>query len=551
MLVQLNIRDFVIVRECHIDFGGGFTVFSGETGAGKSILIDALALALGAKTDAGVVREGASRTDISATFDTPAEADAWLAEHELAADPGTVLLRRTVDAQGRSKAWINGTSVTQAQLRECGNFLVDIHGQHAHQLLLKPSAQRELLDAHAGLEPQARAVAEAWRHWQTVRRQREEFERDASRVEVERERLQWQFDELSRLAPRAGEWDEVSAEHRRLSHAASLIEGAQGASAVLADEEGAARDLIGQALGKLQPLAAIDPALANAVQALTDADSAIGDAVSTLHAYLARIDVDPARLAELDARMDALHSTARKYRVKPEELPAEFERIEARLREMGESADAEALARREAEALAAFVKPARALGAARRKAGELLSREVSEAMQTLAMVGGSFDVRFAERAEAEGTSHGLEDVEFYVSGHAGVALRPLAKVASGGELARISLAIAAIATGATAPPTLIFDEVDTGIGGAVAEVVGKLLQGLGTQRQVLCVTHLPQVAAKGDTHFAVAKATHEGQTVSQVTPLDAHARVEEIARMLGGVEITPATRRAARELIAR
>ncbi|WP_085316417.1 DNA repair protein RecN [Derxia lacustris] len=551
MLVQLHIRDFVIVRECRIDFGAGFTVFSGETGAGKSILIDALALALGAKTDAGVVREGASRTDISATFDTPADLDDWLAEHELAADPGSVLLRRTVDSQGRSKAWINGIAATQAQLRDCGNFLVDIHGQHAHQLLLKPSAQRVLLDAHAGLEPQARAVAEAFRAWQAVRRQREDFERDATRVEIERERLQWQFDELSRLAPRSGEWDEVSAEHRRLSHAASLIEGAQGASAVLADEEGAARDLIGQALSRLQPLAAIDPTLANAVQALTDADSAIGDAVSTLHAYLARIDIDPARLAELDARMDALHTTARKYRVTPETLPAEFDRVAKALKDLGESADADALARREAEARAAYVAPAQALGAARRKAGALLSREVTDAMQTLAMAGGSFDVRFAERAEDDGSAHGLEDLEFLVSGHAGVALRPLAKVASGGELARISLAIAAIATGATAPPTLIFDEVDTGIGGAVAEVVGSLLRGLGTQRQVLCVTHLPQVAAKGDTHFAVAKATHDGQTVSQVTPLDGPARVEEIARMLGGVEITPATRRAARELIAR
>ncbi|HEU4621085.1 MAG TPA: DNA repair protein RecN [Burkholderiaceae bacterium] len=547
MLLHLDVRDFVIVDECAIEFAPGFTVFSGETGAGKSILIDALALALGGKADAGVVRQGAARADISATFSTTAEVNAWLAERELQGDDGTVILRRTVDAQGRSRAFINGASATQALLRECGDFLVDIHGQHAHQQLLRASAQRELLDAHAGLGAQVRAVGDVFKAWQAIRRQREEFERDARGIALERERLQWTHDELARLSPKPGEWDDISAEHKRLSHAAGLIEGAQRAVDVLSEDEGAVQTVLGQVIAKLRPLADIDVALRNAVEAIEGAEAQTADAVATLTHYLGRTEIDPQRLAEVDARLEALHSAARKFRITPESLPAELERVQERLAALADAGDLEALAERERAAEKEYRRLAATLTKARRQAAVSLAREVTRAMQDLAMQGGKFDIAITER---EASAHGVDDVEFRVAAHPGVEPRPLAKVASGGELARISLAIAVIAASATATPTLIFDEVDVGIGGAVAEVVGRLLRQLGQARQVLCVTHLPQVAARGDTHFGVNKTTDGKATRSIVTPLPSAARIEEIARMLGGVEITATTRKAAREMLA-
>lgn len=546
MLLNLQVRDFVIVDECQLEFAPGFTVFSGETGAGKSILVDALALALGERADAGVVRQGAARADVAATFRTEAALDAWLAEHELAGDEGVVMLRRTVDAQGRSRAFINGAPSTQAMLRECGDFLVDIHGQHAHQLLLRPAAQRALLDAHAGLGALVAEVGAAFRAWIAIRRQREAFEQDARSIALERDRLQWQHDELARLAPRAGEWEEVSAEHMRLSHAAGLIEGASHAIEALAEADGAVQGVLGQALTRLRPLAEIDASLKNAVEALDGAEAQIGDAVSTLHGYLARTELDPARLAEVDARMQALHSAARRYRLAPEELPAEFDRVAAQLAALAGAADLDALRAKEDAARAGYETLARKLGAARRQAAGHLGGEVTRAMQDLAMTGGRLAIAVTP---CEPAAHGSDEVEFLVAGHAGVEPRPLAKVASGGELARISLAISVIASSATTTPTLIFDEVDAGIGGGVAEVVGRLLRTLGQTRQVLCVTHLPQVAARGDQHFAVAKITEHGVTRSQVLPLSAQQRIDEIARMLGGIEITPTTRKAAREML--
>ena len=547
MLLSLHVRDFVIVDACQLELAPGFTVFSGETGAGKSILIDALALALGEKADAAVVRQGAARADITAIFRTHAALDAWLAEHELAADEGVVILRRTVDAQGRSRAFINGAPSTQAMLRECGDFLVDIHGQHAHQQLLRASAQRTLLDAHAGLQPAVAETAAAFKEWTAIRKQREAFENDARSIALERDRLQWQCDELERLAPRAGEWVEISVEHQRLSHAAGLIDGASRAVQSLSDDDGAVQALLGQVLAKLRPLADIDPALKNAVEALDGADAQVADAVSTLNGYLSRTEIDPQRLAEVDERMQALHSAARKYRLEPEALADELERVQAQLAALAGAADLEALRAKEAAAEAAYRKLAGKLSAARRKAAAHLAQEVTRAMQDLAMSGGRLAI---EVRDATPAAHGLDDVEFLVAGHAGVDPRPLNKVASGGELARISLAISVIASSATATPTLIFDEVDAGIGGGVAEVVGRLLRTLGQTRQVLCVTHLPQVAARGDQHYAVSKTTADGHTLSSVAALTTAQRIEEVARMLGGVDITPTTRKAAREMLA-
>lgn len=548
MLRSLTIRDFVIVHALDLDLADGFTVFTGETGAGKSILIDALALTLGARADAAVVREGAPRADITAEFDVQPHVATWLEAHELHDDEGVILLRRTVDAAGRSKAFINGAAVTLAQLREVGEQLVDIHGQHAHQLLLKTDAQRSLLDAHAGLEASVREVGEHYRAWHAVVRAREAAEQQSREAQLERERIEWQVNELQKLAPLPGEWEEVQAEHHRLSHAASLIEGTRAALDGLSESEGAVLTQLGATLHTLRELAEVDPALADVLAALEPAEVQIQEAVHTLARYADRAELDPDRLAEVDARMQALHTMARKYRVAPETLPAELAERQAQLAALQAASDLDALQAQEAQTLTAYMAVAQSLSRARAKAARELAEAVTGAMQGLSMAGGRFDI--ALHALEHGSAAGLEQVEFLVAGHAGVSPRPLAKVASGGELARISLAISVIASEASPTPTLIFDEVDSGIGGAVAEVVGRRLRELGTRRQVLCVTHLPQVAALANHHIQVAKQTVAGSTRSDLVVLDATGRVDEIARMLGGASLTDTTRRHADEMLA-
>ena len=551
MLRTLIIRDFVIVDAIEIDLAPGFTVFTGETGAGKSILIDALTLALGGRGDASVVREGAARADIAAEF--AGEFDAgllqWLEEHEFRNDDGQLLLRRVIDNSGRSKAFINGITATVTQLREVGEMLVDIHGQHAHQSLMKADAQRMLLDAHAGLHDDAKAVAAAYKSWRALARQREEFERDARNVLLERERLEWQVSELEKLAVRPGEWGEISNEHGRLSHAASLIEGAQQALDMLSESESS--PILSQltSIGlKLDKLADIDDKLKPVLDALEPARIQLQEAVYALNDYLGRIELDPERLRTVEARLEAIHSASRKFHVAPDDLPEEFQSLSERLAQLADASDLEALRAQEAKLEQAYRSLAQKLSKERAKAAKSLSSAVTAAMQDLSMSGGRFDIALHD---AEPAAYGLEQVEFLVAGHAGTTPRPLAKVASGGELARIALAISVIASSATATPTLIFDEVDSGIGGGVAEVVGRLLKRLGQDRQVLCVTHLPQVASQAAQHFQVSKGTiADGRTVSRILALPASERVEEIARMLGGLEITATTRKHARELLA-
>ncbi len=551
MLRTLAIRDFVIVDAIELDLSSGFTVFTGETGAGKSILIDALTLALGGRADASIVREGAARADISAEFagELAPALTAWLTGNAFDADEGVVLLRRVIDNGGRSKAFINGVTATVAQLREVGEMLVDIHGQHAHQSLLKADAQRLLLDAQAGLQDDARAVSAAYRQWRTLVRQREEFERDAKNVLLERERLEWQVGELEKLAPRPGEWTEIGNEHSRLSHAASLIEGAQQALNLLSEDEPA--PMLSQLAGieqRLGKLADIDDKLRPVLEALEPARIQLQEAVYALNDYLGRIELDPERLRTVEARLDALHSTARKLHVAPEDLPQEFVNQSERLRQLADATDLDALRAEEQKLADAYHALAGKLSKARAKAAKALSAAVTAAMQELSMAGGRFEIVLTDCAPA---AHGVEHIEFLVAGHAGTTPKPLAKVASGGELARISLAISVITSSATATPTLIFDEVDSGIGGGVAEVVGRLLKKLGQQRQVLCVTHLPQVASQASHHFQVSKGqVGDGRTVSRIEPLAGAERVEEIARMLGGLEITATTRKHARELLA-
>ncbi|AOK66756.1 DNA repair protein RecN [Burkholderia multivorans] len=548
MLRHLSIRDFVIVAALDLEFDAGFTVFSGETGAGKSILIDALALALGERADASVVRTGCSRADITAEFTPHDRVARWLDEHAFDAED-TVMLRRVIDANGRSRAFINGTSATLAQLRELGEMLVDIHGQHAHQLLMRPDAQRELFDTHAGLVAEAANVARAWRVWRDATQAIDAAKAHERELQLEREKLAWQLAELDKLAPQPGEWEEVSAEHKRLSHSANLIEGVRGALDALSESDEAMLTQLGAIVSKLRSLADYDAALGDALASLEPAEIQLQEAVYSLSHYAQRLDLDPDRLAQVEMRLDALHSTARKFRLPPDTLHEEHAARRAQLAALDAAADLGALEAAQAKAWDAYLADAKRLSKARAQAAKALGTAVTAGMQELSMAGGSFEVALVPLAD--GGPHGLEQIEFRVAGHAGVPLRPLAKVASGGELARISLALAVIASAASPTPTLIFDEVDTGIGGGVAEVVGRLLHQLGRDRQVLCVTHLPQVAARGDHHFQVAKGSDEhGGTVSTVVALDKASRIEEVARMLGGLEITATTRKHAKEMLA-
>jgi len=554
MLHTLSIRDFVIVDTIELEFSAGFSVLTGETGAGKSILIDALTLALGGRGDASVVREGAAKADITADFSVSEVAQAWLVEHEFANDHGGALMRRVIDNAGRSKAYINGIAATAAQLRELGDMLVDIHGQHAHQSLLKSEAQRALLDGQAssreaGAEHDARQVAALHKRWRALVRQREEFETNAANVLYERERLEWQVGELEKLAAKPGEWTEITNEHSRLSHAASLLEGAQEALSVISESEDhpivSQLSSLNQKLGKL---VSVDAELQPIVDLIESSRIQLQESVYALNNYLDRVELDPDRLHQLDARMEAMHSTARKFRVQPEELPDEHAKLSEKLQHLADASDIEGLLRQEKKIEAEYRVVAERLSGTRQAAALELGQAVTRAMQELSMIGGSFEIALNP---CEPAAHGLEQVEFLVAGHAGTAPRSLAKVASGGELARIALAISVITSHATTTPTLIFDEVDSGIGGGVAEVVGRLLKRLGQGRQVLCVTHLPQVASQANQHFQVAKSTLEnGKTASRIDMLDAKARVEEVARMLGGLEITATTRKHARELLA-
>lgn len=549
MLRSLSIRDFVIVDRMELEFSPGFTVLSGETGAGKSILVDALALVLGARGDALVVRQGAERAEISAEFDAGEviACTRWLQENDLADEGGACLIRRVIDTAGRSRAFINGRAATLAQLRAAGEFLAAIHGQHEHQSLSRVSAQRELLDAFGGSTQQARQVSAAYRQWQQRRERRSEYEMHAAAFAAEREQLEWKAHEIEALRFTADEWHALVAEHARLAHAASLIETAQHALEMLSEAEDSSLTRVNAAVSQLNSVLQYDERLKDMLEALEPVRIQLQEACYALRRYADRLEADPDRQREIEQRIESIHNAARKFRVAPDELPEALVRTRARLVELEASGDAETLRAAEEEAQAAYMAEARTLSAARKKAARKLSQDVTEAMQALAMAGGSFAA--ALHALEVPASHGLEDVDFLVSPHKGVAPQPLARIASGGELSRISLAIQT-ATNRIAPvPTLVFDEVDAGIGGRVAEIVGRMLKALGKHHQVLCITHLPQVAASADHQWQVNKATANGKVSSSVTVLDATQRVEEIARMLGGLKITETTRRHAAEML--
>lgn len=548
MLRALSIKDFVIVDRLELEFDAGLTVLTGETGAGKSILIDALSLALGERGESGVVRNGCEKAEISAEFDVADLPDLqqWLQDCELA-DGHACLLRRVIYQDGRSRGFINGATATMQQLREVGDLLVDIYSQHAHHSLLKPATQRSLLDEVGGSATQAAQVAVAYQQWYTLHERRIEMERNASAYAEELALLRDQVRELAQLNVSAEEWEILQQEHSRLSHAASLISGSEQCRELLAEGEVAALRQIVLAQHQLQELAEYDPGMQEALDSLDNAVIQLEEADRFLKKYLNRAELDPERLNEVESRIQAIHAMARKHRVRPEELPELLQRWQARMAELDGVGDDGTLVRQESAAREQYQQLASVLSAMRKKAATQLGQQVTAEMQHLALSGGKLEV--ALNALDEGTAHGLEQVELLVAGHAGMEPKPLSKVASGGELSRISLALRVVTAQQGVTPTMIFDEVDVGIGGGVAEIVGQLLQRLGTSRQVLVITHLPQVAAQGLQHLRVSKSTQDGQTLSHIEPLTQDKRVEEIARMLGGVEITETTRKHAMEML--
>ena len=548
MLRLLSIRNFVVVDALDVEFDRGFAVLTGETGAGKSILLDALGLLLGDRFELRQLRPGAERAELAAEFavsDLP-EVRAWLADNDLAADGDDVLVRRVLDGQGKSRAWINGRPVTLTQLKDLGETLVDLHGQHAHQSLVRPAAQRDLVDAFGGFTTLAHEVAQRWREWRFAVDERDAAVHVAQASGAEREFLDARRRELSALGVSEAEWTELSMAQSRLANAADLIDAATQGSHTLADGDDALLGRIAQIAQRLKAAAVNDPRLADVVALIEPAAIGLDEAARALREYQRHLELDPQELQRVEGRLTAIHDTARKHRVRPEALPGLLAETQARLAALAESADAEALARRAANAEQQFRAHAEPLSSKRRFAATELGHRVTETMQALNMAGGRLEITFEPLAEP--ASFGLEELVFQVASHPKQALGPLARVASGGELSRIALAIQVVASEVGQVPTLVFDEVDAGIGGAVAATVGRLLQTLGASRQVLCVTHLPQVAALADTHYRVTKSGNGDGVTSALARLGSAERVEELARMLGGAAITAKTRAHAKEM---
>jgi DNA repair protein RecN (Recombination protein N) len=544
MLLSLTIKDFVIVSHLSLDCTAGLTVLSGETGAGKSILIDALSLCMGERSDASMVREGADAAHVTAEFEVRNDTRALLQSNALPCEE--LIIRRVVYRNGKSRALVNETPVTATLLKALADCLIDIHGQHAFQSLVRADEQRRLLDAHAGLLAQCLEVREAWRHWQALDKLLQQAIEQQDQIASERERLAWQLDEIDKVAPAPGQWEDLCQQHARLANAAELLDGAQSALDLLTDAEPSLSGQLTAVASRLTQLTRKDESLGEIVRLLNDADIQVQEAARSLGAYLRQVDLDPQRLTEVDERLSRWHTAARKMRIAPETLAEKAEEIRLQLSELDRQVDTDALSKQVKTSQAAFLSKATDLKARRSQAAQILSKAVSASMQGLNLTGGVFvcDVR-----EADPSANGIDHVEFLVAGHAGVTPRALAKVASGGELARISLAISVITSQSSTIPTLIFDEVDSGIGGAVAETVGKYLRQLAAERQVLCVTHLPQVASQGHTHWRVSKAFDGKSTHSRIDVLDEAARIGEIARMLGGQTITENTRATAREML--
>ncbi len=549
MLLALSLRDFVIVEQLNLNFQNGFTVLTGETGAGKSITLDAIGLLLGDKADYSQVRNGASEAQLSALFDIDGLDNLKNQLREqglLASDETDLSIRRVIDSKGKSRSFINNQAATLSQLKQIGEQLIDIHGQNTHHSLNQESVQRQLLDDFSGSQELAAAVKAAYQHWQSAQRSLKAAQEAGEQQQIERERLQWQADELSQLGMEEGEWESLNQSHDILANAAGLLEAAEEAREHI-DGDNGMQSLLYRCRKSLESLSEIETRFAESLELFDSIEAELETVSDNLRDVINKIEINPQELAVKEERMRELMGGARKYRVSPEALPQKLADIQAALRQLEEAADVEALKQAASEAEAAYRRHACLLSEKRRAAAAKLSEETCAHMQHLAMKGAKFQV---ELLPCEPSAHGLEQVQYQVAANKGSPLRPLNKVASGGELARISLSIQVVASQYTQVPTLIFDEVDTGIGGGVAETVGKALRQLGGKHQVLAVTHLPQVAACGEHHWQVSKYSEGEQTVSEIKVLGKQGRVEEVARMLGGETITETTRKHAAELLA-
>jgi DNA repair protein RecN (Recombination protein N) len=551
MLSHLQIRDFAIVEAVELEFGRGFTVLTGETGAGKSILVDALLLAVGSRADSGAVRHGAERAEVSATFEVSGNAAAqeWLASQSIEHD-GEVQLRRVIGSDGRGRAWLNGQAVPVQSLRALGELLVDVHGQLEFQSLSRRAEQRATLDASGRLDAAVAAVRSAYGAWRQLDDQRAGFS-ERQRERADRRELLGHFcTELAALDPKPGEAEGLVEERRRIAGLGRLAEGSAQLESLLGGEDGGATEALAKAQAVLRQLVALDGSLGHAAAQVEEANIAAREALATLRRYADGLEADPVRQEWIEARLAALESAARKHRVEIASLTDLRASLEAELAALErDESSATDLERRLDAARHDYLRAADALGKGRRAAAAELDAEVSAHMQSLGMPGGVFATRVVANDPPQFGPHGSDDIEFLVSANPGQPPRPLARVASGGELSRISLALQVAAVQAAHLPCLVFDEVDAGVGGAVAEMVGRQLHALATRGQVLCVTHLPQVASRADQQLRVIKQVDGGNTRTRIEPLDEHARVEELARMLGGKHITERTREHAREML--
>ena len=552
MLTSVHIRHLVTIDELSLDLDSGMSALTGETGAGKSILIDSLGLALGNKADISLIRSGHEKAEITAAFDLSdnAEAKQWLREQELLDDSSDCLVRRVLTMKGRSRAFINNTPVTLASLTQLGEKLVDIHGQHAHQSLLKAPYQRALLDAYAGNENLLDKLQHQWRQWNTAARELSNLQMKQQDRRSHIELLRFQIDELENLAVEKHEWRQLESEQRRLSNAGLLRERCEELLNTLYHDNGVTQ-LLQRSISILEELRDIDKLPGDSLEMLQSAKIEVEESSHTLHQYAEDIQLDPARLASVDQRLSSILLLARKHQLEPAELPLHLSTLQQQLEKLLQSDEQLDILRQQVDKhQQQWEKLAGRLSRSRCKAVGSLAAQVSTTMQQLSMPDGRFSVKLDSIEQQQPTAHGVETIEFYFSANPGQSPQPLSKAASGGELSRISLAIQVATIGLAKIPTLIFDEVDVGIGGGVAEIVGKLLRKLGEERQVLCVTHLPQVAAQAHHHLLVEKQRYNNSTQTRITPLEEGLRVDEVARMLGGVEMTERTLEHAQEMLS-
>ena len=554
MLTHIHIWNFAIVEALDIELESGLSVLTGETGAGKSILLDALGLALGDRADSSVIRHGESRAEISVTFDTSkaTNAEAWLKEHELDSECECII-RRTVSEKGPSKAFINGKPATVQQLRELAEMLVDLHGQHEHQSLMKADVQQQLLDDYANHPKLVSDVTNTFRSWNKLNNEFKKLSTAKNEQDHRLDLLKYQVNELEALNLQLGESEKLDIEYKRLSNASLLLQTTeQTLQALENSDKTSISQQLNHFISELQQLGKTDTKLNDIATLLDGAVIQINEASNELHQYVNSLEMDPQRLSYLDDRISTIHNLARKHQVNPDELPELFERLVNELNSI-ENADEhlETLQKEITNTATAYTKVATELSKSRTKAAKTLSNKVSENMQELGMEGGAFEVALNAYDTDVFHSNGNEQIEFLVSANPGSPAKSLTKVASGGEISRISLAIQVIAAESTRIPTLIFDEVDVGIGGRVAEIVGIKLKELANHRQVICVTHLAQVAALGEHHLQVSKQSDSATTLSQINYLDKAKRVKELARMMGGIEITQQTLSHAEEMLSK